>query len=99
MNILIDDENLKFSVEEDFDVMWTCKGYYFGSILKHAGQIYRISFFDPVRFSQDCESMLQLDPIFTEKNIVIIPEVNLERMQNAARWLVDHREIDNLRYE
>lgn len=54
------------------------------------GSRHRITFFDPVRLTQELKQETRLGrPFVCEPGLIVIPEVTMEYMEKAARTLAD----------
>jgi hypothetical protein len=54
------------------------------------GTRHRITFFDPVRLTQELEQETKLGrPFVSEPGLIIVPDVTREHMETAARTLAD----------
>ena len=52
------------------------------------GHRYLVTFYDPVRLSQDIEEELKQKPVFFEPNLIVVPTVTEEDMQKALEVIV-----------
>jgi hypothetical protein len=64
------------------------KGWFNASVKTKDGIRYTISFFDPVRLRQEMEDNARNgEPCLAEPNLIIVPEVTVETIQNSIRFL------------
>jgi len=62
------------------------------------GTKFRITFYDPVRLQQTLDDDVAAGaPYFAEPGLIIVPEVTLEIMEQAARGLIKTDFFDHLR--
>jgi hypothetical protein len=93
----------KFHFPPDFDHQaeyeMTPKGYLCGGEVELAdGRRFPVTFFDPVRLTQDLEEMGRHgEAVFIEPALVVIPEVTRERILRAIPELVRQRFFDHMR--
>src|SRR5690349_18485856 len=59
------------------------KGWYPGATLTCSGKTYRLIFYDPFRLAQEIEDELRNGCVFFEPNLVIVPSVTRQCMQEA----------------
>lgn len=84
---------VKFQLElpNDFDdYAWEIesKGW-FQAIAEFNGVQYQIVFYDQGRLSQDIEESLVDEPMFFERNLVVLKLVNRQHMENATEYLAN----------
>jgi hypothetical protein len=83
---------MKFSIEipDDFaDYEWevSAKGYITIAMIVSARR-YRLSFYDPVRLSQEIRSDLERDHPFFEPNLIVVESVTRAAIERAVHELV-----------
>jgi hypothetical protein len=96
--------NLSFTLHlphdfDDYEHEVEAKGYFSEAILEVNEQKYKLTFYDLVRLEQDVSETLRTTPVFTEKNLLIVPSVTRKDMLNASEYLVQTATIKNLRCE
>ncbi|ROU05206.1 hypothetical protein [Lysobacter enzymogenes] len=79
--------------------IWESKGFYCEACLLAGGRSYRLFFYEPVRLAQDIAADLGHCGAFFEPNLVVVAAVNREQMERAARWLVETRQLTELKPE
>lgn len=78
------------------DEPWDAKGF-FRAQLAYKNRIYALTFYDPVRLSQDVETELEIAAFFFEENLIVVREIKREVLESAARTLVETGQVDRLR--
>jgi hypothetical protein len=84
---------------DDFDkYAWEVesKGVFWDVRLRYAGQEYPLTFYEPQRLAQDVADTLAQDPIFFERNIVVVAKVTREAMNLAAAELIRANRVEGL---
>ncbi len=79
----------EFVLPEDFqDYAYEveAKGWFSRACVQYMGRQFPLSFYDPVRLSQQVEDELEKSPVFTEPNLLVVPSVT----EAAMRKAVDH---------
>src|SRR6185369_5339852 len=62
------------------------------------GSRYAVEFIDPVRLAQEVDDYVRLDvPCYAEPGLIILPQVTLESVQKAVRYLHDIGFFDSLK--
>ena len=72
------------------------KGWFSGALLQLQGRRYRLTFYDPARLGQDIEEALRNGGIFFEPNLVVVPAVTPQNMEEAAVQLVKQASAGSL---
>ena len=91
--------DFSFVLPTDFsDYEWevTSKGCFSEAQLGIAGKTYRLSFYDPVRLSQEIQSELESRGAFFEPNLIIVRSVTKEEMGRAVEQLVRSGQVASL---
>jgi len=84
------DEYVQFEIES--------KGYFVDVYVKADSKLYRISFYDAVRLSQDITLHLEEgNPYFFEENLLILTKVTKEKMTQAILALVENGGLNVLK--
>jgi hypothetical protein len=80
------------------DYAWelASKGVFNEARLEFQGRWYRLMFYDPVRLGQDIEEELRRGGVFFEPNLVVVPTVTRQDMENAAEQLVKQARLGSL---
>jgi len=81
---------------EDEGWIYESKGYFADITLHFADKIYELMFYDPVRLSQEINGELQRQIFFLERNLIVIPAVTRQHMEQAVAQLIAHRRITEL---
>ncbi len=64
------------------------KGWLAARVETEKGKYYEVYFSDPLRLQQDMEEAIKNGaPCFTEPGLVILPEVTIETVEKAVRFL------------
>ncbi len=82
--------DFSFVLPADFDdYAWEAeaKGCFAEALMTVAGKRFRLTFYDPVRLSQEIESELERGSAFFEPNLVIVRSVTKSDMRQAAEML------------
>jgi hypothetical protein len=91
---------LSFTCEFDERTAWEVeqKGWFEGAVVVLPnGLRIPISFWDPVRLSQDLESGLKLGEVcIAEPALVVVPKVTYDYMQAAVRQLFEKKYFERL---
>ena len=85
-----------FELPSDFsEYEWVvdAKGWCSGSRLVVAGKRYPLTFYDPVRLSQEIENKLEDGDFFFEPNLVIVKQVTRANMERAVDELVQSGQV------
>lgn len=85
--------------DERAEYEMTLKGHLCGGEAELAdGRRFPVTFFDPVRLSQDVEGMSRRgEPAFIEPGLVVVPEVTRERILQTLPELLRQRFFDHLK--
>lgn len=95
--------NIAYHFPPEFDERaeyeMTLKGHLWGGEVELAdGRRFPVTFFDPVRLSQDLEAAArQGEPAFIEPALVVIPEVTRDGILRTLPELVRQRFFDHLK--
>lgn len=81
---------------EDYEWELSSKGYFSETEFIHEDRIYKISFYDPVRLSQEIEDALLKGEAFLDKNTVVIQEVSMVNMKRAIEEIISSKKLDYL---
>lgn len=71
------------------------KGWFSEARLVLSETQYRLSFYDPVRLSQDIESEIQSREFFFEPNLIVVPSVTRVDMEKSIEFLMRSGGIDS----
>jgi|ERR1700686_2492789 len=64
------------------------------------GSRYPVDFIDPVRLAQELKDNIKLNiPCYAEPGLIVLPEVTLEYIENAVRYLHQHGFFEHLKPE
>jgi hypothetical protein len=81
----------------DFDDSYPeSKGYFIGAVIRGMGKTYAITFYDPVRLSQDIEGELSAAPYWFEKNVVVVPVINRQHLRTAVEKIIATGDVGRL---
>jgi hypothetical protein len=62
------------------------------------GSRYSVDFIDPVRLAQEMNDNVRLNiPCYAEPGLIVLPEVTLERIKEAVRYLHRHGFFEHLK--
>lgn len=87
----------KLRLPSDFDEsLWASKGYVRDVELSVGDQVYRLTFYDPIRLAQDAAAETESGDFFFEQNLVVVAAVERDILYAAARWLVDTGQVHGL---
>jgi len=64
------------------------KGFFSEARLSVSGKRYRLTFYDPIRLSQEIEGELQRGELFFEPNLLIVNSVTRSGMERAVEALI-----------
>ena len=81
----------EFQFPDDYDSeapIIEAKGWMIGTLIVAPGTRYTHCFCCPVRLGQDVEAEFELQPCFTQRNLVVVPEVTKSCVLAAVEWLV-----------
>ena len=87
---------------DDFDdYAWEVesKGWFNGVVVIFEGKEYRITFYDPVRLSQDVADEIFKYNFFFESNLVVIKIVNRENIEKIINKIVITKQIHDMKIE
>ncbi len=73
---------------DDYEWEVKAKGFFSEARLSVSGKRYRLTFYDPVRLSQETESEVQRGGPFFESNLVIVSSVTRCDMERAVETLM-----------
>jgi hypothetical protein len=73
---------------DDYESEVKAKGFFSEARLSVSGKRYRLSFYDPVRLSQEIESELRRGELFFDSNVVVVNSVTRSDMERAAEALM-----------
>jgi hypothetical protein len=94
--------SLSFTCELDERAEWEIeqKGYFEHAVIHLAdGSAFPVSFWDPVRLSQDLETDLRLGrKCIAEIGMIVIPQVTVKNMKAAIEELHQRGYFDRLRH-
>ncbi|MGH9753480.1 MAG: hypothetical protein ACREA2_11910 [Blastocatellia bacterium] len=76
----------------------TLKGWLSAQVELEDGDHYTVYFSDPFRLQQDLDENVKLGkPCFAEPGLIILPEVTIEAVQDAVRFLREQGFFANLK--
>ncbi|WP_139024698.1 hypothetical protein [Bradyrhizobium sp. STM 3843] len=88
------------TLPEDFDRHeWatTAKGWFTGAQLTVSGKTYSLTFYDPVRLSQEIRDEFSCgNDCFFEQNLIVVRSVTRSAMERAAAFLVQSGQARSL---
>ena len=73
---------------DDYEWEVKAKGFFSEARLSVSGKRYRLTFYDPVRLSQEIEDELKRGELFFESNLVIVSSVTRSDMERAVESLM-----------
>ena len=76
---------------DDYEWEVKAKGFFSEARLSVSGKRYRLTFYDPVRLSQEIEDELKRGELFFELNLVIVSSVTRSDMERAVESLMKIR--------
>src|SRR5258708_9802951 len=87
-----------FNERDAFEI--TQKGWFSASIELEDGNRYIVNFYDPVRLKQELEDYVKDgQPCFAEPNLIVVPEVTIDAIQEAVRFLWKTGFLENIKPE
>ena len=72
------------------------KGWFPDARLVAFGQQFRITFYDPVRLSQEIQDKIQRGSVFFEPNLVVVQSLTRQSMEKAVELLVETQKANSL---
>jgi len=91
------DSKPELRLPSDFDdYLSDAKGYFRGAQLTYKGQVYVLTFYDPVRLAQEIEADLERSGFFFEENMIVVREVSRQLLEDAVKKLVATGQVNQL---
>ncbi len=72
------------------------KGWFGEATFEFSGKHYRLNFYDPVRLQQEIDSEIQRVHFYFEPNLVVVPSLTRQNMENAFRLLIESGGVSSL---
>jgi hypothetical protein len=72
------------------------KGWFSDVKLAVFGKQYRISFYDPVRLSQEIQDEILRGGVFFEPNVVVAQSINRQSVESAIQLLIETERANSL---
>ncbi len=90
--------------DEDFDELRAFemeqKGWATVHVELENGNRYRLNFYEPVRLGQELDDGIELGkPCFVELNLIVVPRVTVETIQQSVQYLLRIGFFDDLKPE
>jgi hypothetical protein len=77
-----------FELDERAIFEMPLKGWVRARVETAPGEWYELHFYDPVRLAQELHDIVEAgDPCFTERGLVVLPEVTPENVERAVQYL------------
>lgn len=75
-----------FNEQDSYNI--SLKGWFSADIEIEDGTHFKINFFDPIRLKQEYDdSIREGEPCFIEFNLIIIPKITIENIQDCIQFL------------
>ncbi|AJQ94831.1 hypothetical protein [Gynuella sunshinyii] len=83
----------------DYEWEVKSKGWFNGAVVTFEGELYKLSFYDPTRLSQEIKDELLSESVFFENNLLVVKTVDRSHIENAVNSLVISGKISYLKAE